>query len=338
MNAPAAARTVYLSPELENSPPMDWLCTQFVLSLVARQGNSFNWRRDINNLMGLAGRHLVWPEHVLVRMRAFLSKRCHDNAFWQGHEGLSHHEFLQQYGYWRGAYEEGSLFYYMDEFVKESPKEVRTMLSATAEWLQQSLQKTPIRMQQNIDALGQLLQLNPAERALLLYGSLSRYQRELRSLLVEFKVNSASDAHAALAEVTGAQASDIAEALGVGSRLERIGIMENLISEHVVTDLADLMKVSDRLPPMLMREYRNEQELMAVFTKLAAPSALSASDFSYVGQDVQALTQLLKSARQSKQNGINVLLYGPPGTGKTELAKVVVQAAGLDCFEVEFAV
>ena len=107
----------------------------------------------------------------------------------------------------------------------------------------------------NIDALAALLQLNPAERALLLYGTLARYQRELRGLLVEFKVSSAQEAYAALAAVAGVEAADVAEALRAGSRLERIGMIENLISEQNITDLADLMKVSEQLPPVLMREY-----------------------------------------------------------------------------------
>jgi hypothetical protein len=59
------------------------------------------------------------------------------------------------------------------------------------------------------------------------------------------------------------------EALRAGSRLERIGMVENLISEHNITDLADLMKVSEQLPPVLMREYRGPSDLMAVFTRPA---------------------------------------------------------------------
>jgi hypothetical protein len=35
--------------------------------------------------------------------------------------------------------------------------------------------------------------------------------------------------------------------------------VENLISEHNITDLADLMKVSEKLPPVLMREYRDQE-------------------------------------------------------------------------------
>ncbi|MFO1340537.1 MAG: hypothetical protein U1F53_20330 [Burkholderiaceae bacterium] len=50
---------------------------------------------------------------------------------------------------------------------------------------------------------------------------------------------------------------EVVEALRAGSRLERIGMVENLISEYNITDLADLMKVSEQLPPVLAREYRD---------------------------------------------------------------------------------
>jgi SpoVK/Ycf46/Vps4 family AAA+-type ATPase len=129
----------------------------------------------------------------------------------------------------------------------------------------------------------------------------------------------------------------VGEALRAGSRLERIGLVENLISEHNITDLADLMKVSEKLPPVLMREYRDQNELMAVFTRPSAKSTLGLQDFAFVHEDAHVLSSLLRNAVERKEPGVNVLLYGPPGTGKTELAKVVAQAAGLELFEVEYA-
>jgi SpoVK/Ycf46/Vps4 family AAA+-type ATPase len=114
-------------------------------------------------------------------------------------------------------------------------------------------------------------------------------------------------------------------------------LVENLISEHNITDLADLMKVSEKLPPVLMRQYRDQAELMAVFTRLSTKSALTLQDFSFVAEDAQVLRALLANAVARQEVGINILLYGPPGTGKTELAKVVAQAAGLELFEVEYA-
>ncbi len=325
------------SPGLADAPVLDRMCSQFVLALTLGPSARFNLRRDWSNLLSFTGRHLVWPAPVLQRLRAFLARRCEANAHWTGHEALTDEAFMTRHGAWRGPYEEGTLFFYLDEYVKDAPKDLLLVLAATAEWLARSLKKESTLVQKNIDALAGLLQLNAAERALLLYGTLARYQRELRGLLVEFKVGSAQEAYAAIAAVAGVKMQEVAEALRAGSRLERTGMVENLISEHNITDLADLMKVSEQLPPVLMREYRAPSDLMAVFTRPAAKSELTMSDFAFVADDVRVLTTLLANAVATKAAGVNVLLYGPPGTGKTELARVCAEAAGLALFEVEYA-
>jgi SpoVK/Ycf46/Vps4 family AAA+-type ATPase len=326
-----------LSPGLKEAPVLDRMCSQFVLTLTTRNAGRFNLRRDWNSLLSLTGKHLVWPSSVLARLREFLNTRCKGNEHWRGHEALSDDAFMLRHGSWRGPYEEGTLFFYIDEYIKDAPKDLLAVLGATADWLVRSLKKESTLVEKNIDALAGLLQLNPAERALLLYGTLARYQRDLRGLLVEFKVSNAQEAYAAIASVAGVSETDVAEALRAGSRLERIGMVENLISEHNITDLADLMKVSEQLPPVLMRKYEGPSDLMAVFTRPAKRSELTEADFDFVGVDQQMLTALLKNAIARKEPGVNVLLYGPPGTGKTELAKVAAQAAGLELYEVEYA-
>jgi SpoVK/Ycf46/Vps4 family AAA+-type ATPase len=328
---------VLVSPGLRQAPVLDLMCSHFILTLTARMGAGFNARRDLAGVVSLAGRHLVWPAPVLQRLREFLASRCAGNELWHGQEALGASEFLARFGDWRGPYEESTLFFYLDEYAKEQPKDLLAVLGVTRDWLAQTLKKQSTLVEKNIDALGGLLQLNQAERALLLYGTLARYQRELRSVLVEFKVNNAPEAYAVIAEVAGVNPAEVGEALRAGSRLERIGLVDNLISEHNITDLADLMKVSEKLPPVLMRQYRDQSELMAVFTRPSAKSHLALSDFAFVEDDAQMLCALLRNAVTRKEVGVNVLLYGPPGTGKTELAKVVAQAAGLDLFEVEYA-
>jgi SpoVK/Ycf46/Vps4 family AAA+-type ATPase len=326
-----------LSPGLKEAPVLDRMCSQFVLSLTMRNVARFNPRRDWNSLLSLAGKHLVWPGSVLARLRSFLATRCKGNEHWRGHEALSDAAFMERHGGWRGPYEEGTLFFYIDEYIKDAPKDLLAVLGSTADWLERSLKKESTLVEKNIDALAGLLQLNPAERALLLYGTLARYQRDLRGLLVEFKVSNAQEAYAAIARVAGVDEADVAEALRAGSRLERIGMVENLISEHNITDLADLMKVSEQLPPVLMREYQGPSDLMAVFTRPAARSELAEADFHYVGDDQRMMSALLRNAVARREPGVNILLYGPPGTGKTELAKVAAQAVGLELYEVEYA-
>ena len=327
--------SLVLSPDLKQAPVMDLMCSHFVLCLAARQGAKFNVRRDLNSLLSLSGRHLVWPLSCLLRLREFLARRCAGNDAWRGHEVLDNVGFMTRHGAWRGPYEEGTLFFYLDEYAKDQPRDLLSVLSATGDWLAHALKKQSTLVEKNIDALANLLLLNRAERALLLYGTLARYQRDLRSMLVEFKVSNAPEAYAAIADVAGVKSQEVAEALRAGSRLERIGMVENLISEHNITDLADLMKVSEKLPPVLMREYRDTSELMAVFTRPSARSALGLTDFAFVKDDADVLVALLRNAVAQKELGVNVLMYGPPGTGKTELARVLAQAAGLDLYEVE---
>jgi hypothetical protein len=229
---------VFVPPGLRQAPVLDLMCSHFVLTLAARQGPRFNVRRDLNSLLSLAGRHLVWPHTVLARVREFLVRRCKDNELWTDHDRLSPAAFMERYGVWRGPYEEGTVFFYLDEYAKESPKDLLSVLAVTGDWLSQTLKKHSTLVEKNIDALAGLLQLNRAERALLLYGTLARYQRDLRSILVEFKVNNAPEAYAAIADVAGVKASEVGEALRAGSRLERIGMVENLISRLSVTTCA----------------------------------------------------------------------------------------------------
>lgn len=325
------------SPGLLEAPVLDLMCSHFVLTLAARQGAGFNVRNGMDGIVSLAGRHLIWPLSVLGRLREFLSHRCVNNELWRGHEALNPVDFLERHGVWRGVYDEATLYFFLDEYAKDHPKDLISVLTVTGEWLSHSLKRQSTLVKKNINALAGLLQLNKAERALLFYGTLARYQRDMRSILVEFKVNNASEAYAAIADVAGVKPEQVAEALRAGSRLERIGLVENLISEHNITDLADLMKVSEKLPPVLMRPYRDQAELMAVFTRLSTKSSLSLPDFAFVADDAKVLCTLLANAVARQEVGINILLYGPPGTGKTELAKVVSQSAGLELFEVEYA-
>lgn len=337
MSVSLTDRRWVLSPGLQEAPIMDRLCTHFVLTLTMRYAAHFNVKRDWSGLLALTAGHLVWPTPMLERVRAFLGRRITTHEQWAGHESLSHEAFLEKFGVWRGAYEEGSLFYYFDEFIKDTPKDFLLLLNTTKAWLEdRNKQERPL-VEKNIQSLGDLLQLNPAEQALLLYGTLTRYQRDLRSFLIDCKVTHAQEAYAAIAEVAGVDAKDVAEAVRSGSRLERTGMLDNLIAEHSITDLSDLMKVSDHLPTVLMQEYKDDAELMAVFTRPSKPSTLQLDDFAFVQEDAQVLVSLLKNATTDKAQGVNVLMYGPPGTGKTELAKVVAQAAGIELYEVEYA-
>ena len=191
--------SVLPSPGLRDAAVLDRMCSQFVLTLTVRHAGRFNLRRDFNGLLSFTGRHLVWPVRVLTRLRGYLNQRCTGNELWTGHERLSDEAFLARHGVWNGPFAEGTLFFFLDEYTKDAPKDMLALLATTSEWLDRQLKRESTLVEKNIAALGTLLQLNPAERAILLYGTLARYQRDLRGLLVEFKVSNAQEAYAAIA-------------------------------------------------------------------------------------------------------------------------------------------
>ena len=211
------------------------------------------------------------------------------------------------------------------------------MLAVTGDWLTHALKKHSTLVEKNIDALANLLQLNKAERALLLYGTLARYQRDLRSLLVEFKVNNAPEAYAAIAEVAGVNAArrrrGAARRLAAGAH--RPGGEPDLRAQHHRPGGPDegQRKAAAGADARVPRPERADGGVHPALGQ----ERLALDDFDFVGEDAKVLRALLRNAMDRKEPGVNVLLYGPPGTGKTELAKVVAQAGGLELFEVEYA-
>jgi SpoVK/Ycf46/Vps4 family AAA+-type ATPase len=330
---------VYTSSAFEFSAPLDLLCARFALKTILQLGPKFNLRRDINNVVTLGGRYFAWPEPVLIRLKDFLTKRCTDMAAWQDVNKLSLDEFMVRHGSWNGLYDDASLYYFIDEFVKLNSKEVLAMFQQTVGLLDSKLAKVRIRLIDNIRMLSTVLGLTDAEQSILLHASLCKYQRELRPVLVDCKAASAQEAYAMLGHVLGLTAGEVGTVLKQGGRLESLGLIETPIAEHAITDLGDLMRVSDKLLGVLTTDFPTESSMMAAFTRPASVTSLKIDDFPHVESDARYLTALLKSAVGGEtgqlEKGINVLLYGPPGTGKTEFAKLIAQLSGLELYEVD---
>jgi SpoVK/Ycf46/Vps4 family AAA+-type ATPase len=322
-------------PALEHATPLDMMCARFALRTVLALGPKFNLRRDINNVITLTGRWLVWPPGTLSRLQAYVARRCAETPAWAGAGELPLDEFMQRHGAWNGLYDDTAIHYYLDEFVKLAGKELLRVFQLSADRFDARLGKQRVRLVDNIDMLSRVLDLSGCERALLLHASLCKYQRDLRPVLVDCKAASAQEAYGMLAQVLGQSPLEVAAALRTGGRLESLGLIETPIAEHAITDLGDLMRVSDKLLAVLTADYASESAMMAAFTRPAGPTALSLEDFPHVGDDARYLVALLAAAARGQEKGVNVLLYGPPGTGKTEFAKLVARMAGCELYEVD---
>ena len=334
-SAPEPGGRSYVSSAFESASAMDLACTRFALRSILTLGARFNLRRDVNNVVTLAARYCFWPEPIFSRLRDFLSRRCADAPAWADCGKLTLDEFMVRHGAWNGLYDDSTFYYFIDEYVKLHGKDLLSVFQTTLAVLDQRLAKTRIRLLDNIAMLSAVLGLTDAEQAVLLHASLCKYQRDLRPVLVDCKASSAQEAYAMLGQVLGFTAQDVSTALKPGSRLESLGLIETPIAEHSVTDLGDLMRVSDKLLAVLTAEYPSESSMMAAFTRPASPTQLTDADFPHVGEDTRYLVALLRAAVDGQERGVNVLLYGPPGTGKTEFAKLLAQQAGLELYEVD---
>ncbi|TWG85442.1 SpoVK/Ycf46/Vps4 family AAA+-type ATPase [Cupriavidus gilardii J11] len=314
---------------------LDWMCAHFALRVVCALGPRFNLRSNINDVLTVSAQELVWPLGVVLRVQRFLAARCADMPAWRGAGRMSPEEFLERHGQWNSAFDEGALFYYLDEYVKHNAKDMFTVFEVSAAALASRLAGERVLLVRNIDMLSHVLGLPEHERKLLLFAALAKYKRDLRAVMVDCKVAHSQEAFQILAGLTGASAADVAASLRPGSRLETLNLIEQPLPENSVTDLGDLMRLSDRLLHVLLGNYANEAEMMAVFTRPAAPPTLTSADYPHVESDARYLTALLTNATRHHAEGVNVLIYGPPGTGKTEFARLLAREAGCELYEVD---
>ena len=127
----------------------------------------------------------------------------------------------------------------------------------------------------------------------------------------------------------------MAAALRVGSRLESLGLIDTPIAEHAITDLGDLMRVSDKLLAVLTADYATEADMMAAFTRPAGRHAARARRLPARRGGRPLPRRRCCGRRSPARAGVNVLLYGPPGTGKTEFAKLMARLSGCELYEVD---
>lgn len=314
---------------------LDSMCAQFALRTVCAMGLRFNLRTNINDILTVCAPELIWPVTVIQRLQRFLSARCADMPGWRAVGKLDLPTFMDRHGQWSSAFDESSLFYYLDEYVKHHAKDMFTVFGASCDALGERLSTERVLLVGNIDMLARVLGLPAHERALLLFASLVKYKRDLRAVMVDCKVAHSQEAFQLLASLAGASTADVAASLRPGSRLETLGLIEPPLPENSVTDLGDLMRISDRLLHVLLGDYASEADMMAVFTRPAPPTTLSQSDYPHVETDARYLTALLENASRQRAAGVNILLYGAPGTGKTELARVLARDAGCELYEVD---
>ncbi|MBS1197443.1 MAG: family ATPase [Proteobacteria bacterium] len=325
-------------PREHPATPTDLACAHFVLDVVSQFGPRFSLRSNINDVLAIVAPYLIWPRSVVQRLQRFLANRCADYDAWLGCADLSVEEFMDRHGVWPGSLAaDNTVYFYLDEFVKQNSKDVQSLLETTRLGLDAELRGQPVKLIDNIALLARVLGLTSAEAWLLGACALAKYRRDVHTVLTDCKLAQGLEAYQFLAQMAKVPALDISGALQPGGRLETLGLIDAPLSEASISDLGDVLRLADRFLPPLLRDYADEAELMAVFTRPAQPTRLAFADYAHIEHDARYLTALLGASAQKGEAGVNILIYGPPGTGKTELARLLAQEAHCELYEVESA-
>ena len=172
-----------------------------------------------------------------------------------------------------------------------------------------------------INELGAVLDLAPADAALLQIAVAVNRSRRVRSLAY-FMHQHCIDEAELVAELAGFETLDDAR-LSAPFRL-------GLVRLHVDRSDAVQLGLGDPVYALLRKRPNDRAGLIAALVGPTMPASLSLDEFSHMAGEVALVLRLLKGAVSSGATGVNILFHGPPGTGKTELAKALAAGASAD--------
>ena len=202
-----------------------------------------------------------------------------------------------------------------------------------------SFRKQPLRddlcLFKNITLLGQLVGLNPAEKAILCFVSTINIFPAFKSALSSTgHKSSLNEIGVIIAHLSGQSEEEVIAGLRQNSTLRSSGII-NLCDHN--NDMEDRLDLLTGMDVLLTQQHENREALVSRFLSKASAPHLQMKNFPHLAQDVHTLKKYLERALQAREHGTNILLYGIPGTGKTEFIKALSVELGADLYEISFS-
>lgn len=222
----------------------------------------------------------------------------------------------------------------IDLMKRAAPDEKKEDWFLDAWWKKRARRARPIAPAEgafahNLKTLCALLGLSPLEGNIMRLATEVELNPMLEELYSALHQLGFSRQRGAIAVLLGARLSAVNEALRVGSRLERFGLMEPSHERHATLEVArhvsTVLDEAKRLSPTTLRER---------LLPATRGTSLCLEDYGHVSDAALAL-QVARSALASRRPGVNVLLYGAPGTGKSEFARVMAAACGATLQSIE---
>ncbi len=130
-----------------------------------------------------------------------------------------------------------------------------------------------------------------------------------------------------ISSFTGLSAVQVRDDLQSSGRLYATGFLVK--RSGYGNSLHELITPSDAIRFEDLLDGGDARNLIRQLCPIMRPPELQISDFDHYRDDVELISALLRGASAQNAVGINVLLYGVPGSGKTQLARTIIESAGM---------
>jgi len=188
-------------------------------------------------------------------------------------------------------------------------------------------------LSKNIDALGELVDLNETEKALLNFGVLLHSVRELEDVTDILGDIAAPLVPHVLSVILGEDRAAVRQALEKDGLLNRTGLFR-LQSDSRTQLIYQINMMSDISDVLLNADQPDIMKALSPFFIPAKVSTLTKDDYAHIKEDYQLIANYLHNANHNSQKGVNILIFGAPGTGKTEMARTLASEINSELYEV----
>lgn len=193
----------------------------------------------------------------------------------------------------------------------------------------------PDRLEENLQALGDLIGLDAVEQRILGFCVLLHTDPRLSDaadLLGSIGLNRTIRVLSSLLDIAQ---EDLLPYLSNEGRLVRAGLLEVNARSCAVTTISNRLVLENTDFLQQLRFSRGESiDLFKHAFRLAQPGHLGEADYSHLGRFFEIAKSYLRKALAEGRSGVNILLYGPPGAGKTQLSRLLARILGASLYEI----
>jgi ATPases of the AAA+ class len=188
---------------------------------------------------------------------------------------------------------------------------------------------------ENVDFLGELLDLGEADKALLTFAAGLEALPQFDGAISPHGEKLSTPAFCALfSRITGLEAHELSAALSTDAPLVMTGLIK--VNRNVCY-LEEKVMCMDGLEDVLLSAHGSALEVMECFLRRVEDSALLLEDFPHLSRDSDLLTGYLSSAIEAGTPGVNVLVHGKPGVGKNRYVQALAGALDATLYEVSYS-